>query len=267
MYQEYTKMTFEEEQRIIIAGHYHAPDTYASKRPYGRKDWLMIYTLGGEGYASTPNMNVICRTGDMTLLKPGIPHHYGTRKGEIWHMVWAHFSDQRMEPHLLPHHEIHQQPIENESARHRIYSAFERMITDSTEGGPYAQELCYNALREILMLLAQRGMQKLDARVEETLFLLSQHIRDPLKVDVIARKVGLSPSRLSHLFKENTGCSMIEMLNQMRIRQAALLLKHTDRSAFEVSQDVGFHNYNHFINQFRKLIHMTPSAYREQDPL
>jgi len=265
MYQERRKMTIEEEQHLIIAGHFDVPDTYVSKRPHGRKDWLIIYTLGGEGYAVTPNMKMTCRAGDITLLKPGVPHHYGTCKGGHWHMLWAHFSDQRMEQHLLPHQEIHQQSIENESARNRIYSAFERIMTDSTEGGPYAQELCYNALREILMLLAQRGVQKLDARVEETLFLLSQHIREPLKIEVIARKVGLSPSRLSHVFKENTGCSIVEMLNQMRIRQAALLLKHTDRSAFEVSQDVGFHNYNHFINQFRKYINLTPSAYREGD--
>jgi len=264
MHKEGTKRTIEEEQDLIIAGHFAVPDTYVSKRPHGRKDWLMIYTLGGEGYAITPNMQVTCRAGDVTLLKPDIPQHYGTREGAHWDMVWVHFSDQRVEKHLLPHQEIHQQSIENESAQNRIRHAFERIITDSTEGGPYAQELGYNALREILMLLAQRDMQKRDARVEEVLFLLSQHIREPLKVDAIARKVGLSPSRLSHVFKENTGCSIVEMLNQMRIRQAALLLRHTDRSAFEVSQDVGFHNYNHFINQFRKYIHMTPSAYREQ---
>ncbi|OPA76661.1 AraC family transcriptional regulator [Paenibacillus selenitireducens] len=248
----------------LIAGHYHESDTYLSKRLEGMKDWLITYTLDGEGYANTPEMEAVCRAGDLMLLKPEVPHQYGTRKGQHWHFVWAHFSPQQVQHMWLPTQEIYVKTIENTSVQRRIYRAFRKIIVDSTERGTYWSELCYNALQEVLILLAQRHQQKLDARVEEVLLLLSQSIREPWKIEGIARTIGLSPSRLSHLFKEQTGHSIIEALNQMRIRQAALLLAHTDRSAFEVSQDVGFHNYNHFMNQFRKYYFTTPTAYRNR---
>ena len=60
---------------------------------------------------------------------------------------------------------------------------------------------------------------------------------------------------------EGTGMSIIEALNDMRIRQAALLLEHTNRNSSEVANDVGYHNYNHFMNQFRKRFGVGPSAY------
>ena len=69
----------------------------------------------------------------------------------------------------------------------------------------------------------------MDPRIEEVLHLLSQHMREPLRIDAIARTVGLSASRLSHLFKQETGSSIVDTLNRMRIRQAALLIEHFRR--------------------------------------
>jgi AraC family transcriptional regulator of arabinose operon len=249
---------------IVIAGHFNEPDTYCTERPQGMSDWLITYTLGGEGYYSVPGREkLLCRAGDVTLLAPGTPHRYGTSKGETWHFVWAHFSPQRMEASLLPEEPLSQQNADS-FARRRIYRAFKRILSDSRERGEFWHELCLNALREILMLLAQRKHRRMDPRVEETLHLLSLHMREPVRIDTLARTVGVSPSRLSHLFKADTGLSIVDALNQMRIRQAALLLEHTGRSASEVCGDVGFQNYNHFINQFHKWYGMSPSAYRKK---
>ncbi|TDF96231.1 helix-turn-helix domain-containing protein [Paenibacillus piri] len=248
----------------VIAGHFHEPDTYMTKRLQGMGDWLITYTLEGEGYFITAGTERICRSGDITLLKPDTPHQYGTRKGQSWHFVWAHFSPQLMETSLLPVEPLLIHSLENESARDRIFQAFRRILADSREQSEYWHELCLNALREILILMAQKNSRKLDSRIEETLHLLSEHMRRPLTIDELAKTVGLSPSRLSHLFKASTGTSIVDTLNQMRIRQAALLLEHTELNASEVCDHVGFQNYNHFINQFRKRFGVSPSVYKKQ---
>jgi AraC family transcriptional regulator of arabinose operon len=249
----------------LIAGHFREPDTYSTHRPAGMNDWLLAYTLGGEGYFSVPGLQTqTCRAGDVALLGPGTPHRYGTSPGCTWHFVWAHFSAPMIEANLLPGEPLHIRPAGNEYVRRRIGRAFRRLLSDTRERGDYWQELGVTALREILMLLARSERRKLDARVEETLHRLSLHMREPVRIGALARSVGLSPSRLSHLFKENTGQSIVDALNRMRIRQAALLLEHTDRTASEVSYDVGYSNYNHFLAQFRRLHGMSPSEYRKR---
>jgi AraC family transcriptional regulator of arabinose operon len=266
---EFTRLSDSEEAALgtVIAGHFNEPDGYVVKRQHGRNDWLITFTLGGEGYFVASGKEQLCHTGDVTLLRAGTPHQYGTRKGQTWHFVWAHFPVQLAENTLLPEEELSVQYIENEFTRERIHNAFSRILTDSRERGEYWYELCSCALREILMLLAQKKNRMIDSRVEETLHLLSQHMKEQLRIEDIAKAIGLSPSRLSHLFKSITGQSIVDTLNQMRIQQAALLLEHTDRSASEVCHDVGFQNYNHFMNQFRKWYGINPSAFKKNKRL
>ncbi|BBH19073.1 DNA-binding transcriptional regulator AraC [Paenibacillus baekrokdamisoli] len=249
---------------MIIAGHFDETDSYFTKRPSGMSDWLITYTLDGEGYFSTPGREDICRIGDVALLRQGTPHQYGTSRGQIWNFVWAHFSSRMMETSLLPVTPLLIHSVDNDSARERIYKAFQRVISDSIERSAYWSELCENNLREILLLVAQRESKQIDARIEEVQHLLSTTMSATFRIEDLAKKVGLSPSRLSHLYKETIGISIVESLNQMRIRQAALLLEHTDRIASEVALDVGFQNYNHFANQFRKHYAMSPRAFQAQ---
>lgn len=248
---------------MVIAGHYHESDTYSILRPDGMSDWLITYTLGGEGYFETDGCEQRVRTGDVTLLKPGTPHRYGTTKGKIWDFVWAHFTGGFMDTSLLPLDSLTIKQIEQQGVRERIYQAFHRILSDSREQGAYWHELCLGALREVLMLLAKQQTSGFDPRIEETLYLLAQRMQETVRIEELARSVGLSASRLSHLFKENTGESIVEALNRMRIKQAALLLAHTNRNANEAAHDVGFQNYNHFTRQFRKYIGVTPSEFSQ----
>lgn len=250
-------------ENSLFAGHYIETDTYVTRRPQGRKDWLLTFTLEGEGYFNTGGERS-SRKGDLTLLRPEKPHEYGTQKGHTWQFVWVHFPPIFTETNLLPDETLFTVNIESESIRERIYQAFIRILEDSRERGEYWYELCCSSLREILLIMAQKTSNKVDARIEEVLHLLSQQMRHPIRIEQLAQAVGLSPSRLSHLFKSSTGKSIIDTLNQMRIQQAVLLLAHTDRNASEVCYDVGFQNYNHFTNQFRKWHGMNPSDYMKE---
>lgn len=248
---------------IVIAGHFNEPDTYVCKRPYGMDDWLITFTLDGEGFFRTPQLERTCKSGDITILKNGTPHEYGTVKGEHWHFFWVHFTQRNLESDLLPNDPFFIETIESESTRNRISDAFNRILLEFRERNGLWQELCMNALREILLLILERRTKKMDPRTEEVLHILSDKLRDPVSIEMLAKSVGLSPSRLSHLFKKDMGESIIDRLNRMRIRQAALMLRYTNRNPTDVSHDVGFQNYNHFIKQFRKYYHVTPTEYRK----
>jgi len=251
-----------EAKGLAIAGHFRAPDTYAVDRPSGRDDWLVAYTLEGCGYVRTPEGKRLVRPGEILLLRAGVPHRYGTCPGETWEFVWAHVSAERMDASFLPHREATVEAIPDGASRRRILRAFRRALHDARERGEYWNELCHGALQEVLAIAARRLARRVDPRVEEVRRLLASHTREPVRVDALAQAVGLSPSRLSHLFKEATGQSIVDALNAMRVRQAALLLEHTRRGAAEIAYEVGFQNYNHFLAQFRKRFGTSPSGYR-----
>lgn len=247
--------------KALIAGQFLESDSYVTKRPQGRNDWLLIFTLDGVGFSNYQGTEHICKKGALLLLAPGTPQYYGTVKNHTWHFVWTHFPSTLTETNLLPQEGQFLVMFENESVQDRIQLAFSRIVADSRERSEYWFELCCSSLREILLIMAQKSIRKMDPRIEEVLLLLSQQMREQIRLEDLAQTVGLSPSRLSHLFKESTGYSIIDTLNRMRIQQAVLMLADTGRSASDVCYDVGFQNYNHFTNQFRKWQGMTPSMY------
>ncbi|MGO4350235.1 helix-turn-helix domain-containing protein [Paenibacillus sp. MCAF9] len=247
---------------VFLSGLFDESDSYRYRRPNGISDWLIFFTLEGEGYLRTPAGERRCRKGQIGLLRAGIPHEYGTIAGSSWHFYWAHFQ-KLPEIDYLPKDESIVITIPDGNMRSRVQLTFDHILSDSRERASFWQMLCENALRQVILLIAQQLDKRLDPRIELALQYLSQHMEQPIRIEELARSVGLSLSRLSHLFKQETGTSVVEHLNHLRLQQAALLMEHMGRSATEAALDVGFNNYNHFAALFRKSYGVSPRTYKK----
>jgi AraC family transcriptional regulator of arabinose operon len=251
----------------IVSDHFNENDTYVIRRINGMKDWLITYTVSGEGYVMIQGTEQPIRAGDIAIIKGGTPHQYGTRKGQVWNFVWAHFMPiaQKISWMQLPEFPMgfifHS--LDSTYMQKRIYRSFKRIIYDNRQASPHSNELCMNTLNEVLLLISQNIKKPVDARVAEVLHILTEQMTEPLQIEALAKSIGLSSSRLSHVFKAEMGHSIVETLIQMRLRQAALLLQHSTRNATEIALDVGFQNYNHFANQFKAYYGMNPRQYRK----
>ena len=78
----------------------------------------------------------------------------------------------------------------------------------------------------------------------------------------LARNVNLSVSRLSHLFKRDTDCSLQTFLVDCRLKKAAELLRGGKTPIKEISYSVGYRHPSSFIRIFRKKFHCSPGEYR-----
>jgi YesN/AraC family two-component response regulator len=65
-------------------------------------------------------------------------------------------------------------------------------------------------------------------------------------------------------FKRATGQSFMAYLNHCRIERAQALLAMTGKSVSDISQEMGFCDQSYFGTVFRKLVGMTPAAYRSK---
>jgi AraC-like DNA-binding protein len=91
--------------------------------------------------------------------------------------------------------------------------------------------------------------------------IFSHHARDA-SVAGLAHKLGLSESRSMHLVKEIFGRSYIKLVNEMRLRTAASLLRETSLSVLNVCLASGFRDVSHFHRTFRRRFGVTPRDYR-----
>ena len=75
----------------------------------------------------------------------------------------------------------------------------------------------------------------------------------------------ISPSYLSNLFRQETGETLTNYINTIRIQRAQYYLKRTDLSIAAVSSKVGVLDVNYFTKIFRKATEETPTQYRVRE--
>ncbi len=84
----------------------------------------------------------------------------------------------------------------------------------------------------------------------------------PIALENMAKKAGMSRSSFALQFKSVTGKSLIEYTNLIRLQKACQQLTNTNDSATNIGYDCGFGNLGHFYSSFKKQYDMTPLDYR-----
>jgi len=258
---------------LLVADRFSQGPNYRSRRKAGTRDWLLTFTIGGEGRYECAGQEFFCRTGDVMLLQPGTPHDYGTSPttGQ-WQFYWAHFLPRpawtawllwdELAPGLRKTH------VSDAPDRSRLAAVFERLRADINGPEPWSGHLAENALEEAILLIAQAHShtadRPLDPRVAHVVQEIVRRYREPLTVADLAATVHLSPSRLAHLFRLATGEAPIQMCLRLRLRQAARLLEFSTLSVAEIAAEVGFESPFYFSRQFRRQFGVSPALYRAQ---
>jgi AraC-like DNA-binding protein len=84
------------------------------------------------------------------------------------------------------------------------------------------------------------------------------------RIEDLAREFNLSHSRLEHLFKEETGVSLGQLLTEQRLERAAHLLLHTNMRVKEIAHTVGYEHTSSFIRAFERHFTQAPRLYRQK---
>ncbi len=92
--------------------------------------------------------------------------------------------------------------------------------------------------------------------------LLDREFAAPITIQHLSQEVALSPYYLIRLFRRIYKQSPHQYLMQVRIAKAKELLINSDLSITEICADVGFESLGSFSTLFRKIVGLSPSAYR-----
>lgn len=101
-----------------------------------------------------------------------------------------------------------------------------------------------------------------DPRIKASLLYMEQNLDIKLRVEHIARHVGISRRQLERLFHEKAGVSPGNVLDRLRMTKAMFLVERTSRPLIEIALDVGFENSSHFGRKFKKSFGTTPLSLR-----
>jgi len=103
----------------------------------------------------------------------------------------------------------------------------------------------------------------MDRRIRRVTNVLDQQYRDPPSLEQLADDVGLSASRLAHLFREEVGRSIQSYILERRLIMAAMLIVQTHERISQIAYSVGFGDVSNFNHAFKRRFEMSPRQYRK----
>lgn len=102
--------------------------------------------------------------------------------------------------------------------------------------------------------------------MERIMKAINKNISDSdFNVERLTQEVGISRVQLHRKMKDLTGISTSEFIRNIRLEQAARLLKEQKINVTQVAYTVGFSNLAHFSTIFRKHFGVAPSEYAERE--
>lgn len=98
--------------------------------------------------------------------------------------------------------------------------------------------------------------------LKKILFFLRQNYDKPISLEMLSSTVNRSEAYVSYFFKNMTGKTPIEYLNEYRIEKACHKLRTTDASVTDIAFSCGFSDLSYFIKTFKKKMGLPPGKYR-----
>ena len=91
------------------------------------------------------------------------------------------------------------------------------------------------------------------------------HCRDGISIGDVADHAGFSLDYFNRIFLAHTGFTVMAYINYIRLRNAAVALRHTDKSVLDIALDAGYDSHEGFTRAFAKRYGVSPSDYRKNN--
>ncbi|MFC4776698.1 AraC family transcriptional regulator [Paenibacillus sp. GCM10023252] len=249
---------------------------------------VLIYVIEGQMQVVEDGTEYLLQEGEAFLLKSGVPHFGGEGTLPGTSTLWLHFYDaMEREVPVMDRGSAQLQQLQS------TYTVFTRKEYDyqlvlpkrmKVKNGSYmirklrelyelyssSQEfrhiyMSLGAMEVLLDLYRQsqehQSRSKSDVLVSRMIAYLEEHSQEELRTEHMGDNLHLNYRYMSTLFKKKLGVSIFRYHEQLRIHQAAELLKNTSMNISEVSYTMGYASPFYFSRVFKKVMGEAPSDY------
>jgi AraC-like DNA-binding protein len=154
-----------------------------------------------------------------------------------------------------------------------LCQAFYTIHTELRDRPPFWEMAVHAAAKSLLVQMlrdhdqAQQAGQatgRPSAPVAGAIERMRSDLSHAVSVEQLAAEAGLGVSRFHERFVKEVGFSPAAYRMHLRIRSAKQLLRSRSTSVTHLANELGFSSSQHFATAFRRLVGMSPSAYRQR---
>lgn len=240
-----------------------------SYRPYGRKDYHILYIAEGRCFVTSNGETTEAPKGSVIVYLPSQPQEYRFCPEDCPVSYYVHFTGSECE-RLMREMVLDKKNIFYIGKSHTLEGLFDTLISEYKQKLKFATPRMNGILLEIISLIGRKnaymisGGTDTNKRFETVCEYIHNNFSGRLTLKELASKCSLSESRFSHLFTEMFGKSPKQYIMNVRMENAKELLLDSDMSVLEVGSAVGIDDQNYFSRIFKKHCGMSPTEFRNE---
>lgn len=272
----------ESQTRIALRLYYSGSESCAPGHFFGpaiRLHYLVHFIRSGRGRYLRGDCAYDLGKGDAFLILPGETTKYIADNREPWVYTWIAFDglDARTllkQCGFTDTQVVYRSPDEESAEKFLAQTRmFERSFRESGQnplemmGHFYHLFSCmYQEQQPVRVLPPSRESAPAGTLMEsyyrKAVEYLEHNFSYPVKIEQLARQVGVSRSYLYKIFISHSGKSIQQYLMDLRLNAAMNLLTKSERDITEIAYSCGFTDSPAFCRQFRRAVGLTPLQYR-----
>jgi AraC-like DNA-binding protein/mannose-6-phosphate isomerase-like protein (cupin superfamily) len=251
-------------------------------------EFEILYVIEGSGTSFVADSIETFQSGDLALMGSNLPHFWRSdenylkieRKLKIKYIV-IQFPNDLLKDEIENYPEYHLigELLKRASQGIRFSIEFSRKISSKiikiSKIGGFERIILLQELLQVMAkskdyrLLAGEFYQKgnnnfTNFRLTKVMQFLNTNYQKKIELEKIAGIANLHPAAFCRFFKEKTGKSLSEYVNDMRIGYACRLIIDGKLSVSQISYESGFNNLSNFNRTFKKHTGFTPTNYFQE---
>ena len=123
----------------------------------------------------------------------------------------------------------------------------------------FSKQKAVNLLNIILLELLEKNTSKSqNTHIKRIMEIVDERLTEKLTLQDISTELNLSKEYTSYIFRKETGKTLTDYIHEQKMRMAKDFITHGEMTLTEISQALGFDNYNYFSRLFKKQFDCTP---------
>lgn len=227
---------------------------------------VIYYCVGGAVTLRIGSTNWEASSGDLLVLPPGQAHTTEASRTTPWTYYWIAFAGEGR--HDYTQFLDISRPVTPLGIHPELIAELEALCAlRSSDFTLDTFVVAANRLKALLTrtsLIRSRGAMERKGRIDlnRVRHLMASRMDGSLNLDELARASNLSTYHYTRSFKQLSGLSPVQYYIQLRIQQACHLLTTSSEPIARVASAVGYDDPRYFSRTFRRVVGMTPLAYR-----
>ena len=257
------------EESYPPAGH---PQGYSFDVDRGRvlNEYQLLYITDGEGiftYGDQKESQLITE-GKMFFLFPGVWHTYRPFANSGWKEYWIGFKGETIDRIVAEGFFVNQAPVFNIGLNERIVDLYIKAFDIAHEGRSGYQQALSGVVMHLLGLMYYRHRTRdfVDAeminKMNKAMVIMRESVYENLSAKEVSERLHIGYSGFRKAFKEYTGTSPAQYMQELKLNEAKLLLTTTLRPVKEISYSLKYENPEYFSMFFKRRTAKTPLEYR-----